>query len=323
MARLLALYPIAVTLLALLLTIAPQRTGILALAQILLPHLFLTVLVLLPPAFLMRDRALVTAVVVASIVGLMRFGSEWASFSPAAGADSDLSVLSWNLEVGARDGAQVVAALRATVADVIALQELTPDTAAAIEADAQLTDRYPHRVLRPDPSVFGMGLLSAHPIAAHEVLADPVGIEAHLDRGAGSIVAVVNAHPLPGRITMGPLGLPIGFDATGRDAALERLRGRIERLMLADEPLVLLGDFNVAPTEPAYRLLSDGLRDAHVEAGQGPGWTWRPSRLEALRIGLLRIDYVFTSATVGTTRTSVDCSRPGDHCLVGASLRLP
>ena len=79
---------------------------------------------------------------------------------------------------------------------------------------------------------------------------------------------------------------------------------------------------NVASTEPAYDDLVAGWRDAHTEAGTGPGWTWRPSRLEALNAGLLRIDYVLVTLDVQPTSGAQDCSRPGDHCIT-VGLRLP
>ncbi len=87
-------------------------------------------------------------------------------------------------------------------------------------------------------------------------------------------------------------------------------------------PVLLLGDFNVAPTEPGYQVLAEGLEDVHRAVGLGPGWTWRPSRFEGLGLGLLRIDAVFTRGLDPLT-IATDCSRPGDHCLVRAELAVP
>ena len=79
---------------------------------------------------------------------------------------------------------------------------------------------------------------------------------------------------------------------------------------------------NVAPTEPGYQVLAEGLEDVHRAVGLGPGWTWRPSRFEGLGLGLLRIDAVFTRGLDPLT-IATDCSRPGDHCLVRAELAVP
>jgi endonuclease/exonuclease/phosphatase family metal-dependent hydrolase len=168
-----------------------------------------------------------------------------------------------------------------------------------------------------------MGLLSRYPITDRERLTDPAGIEARVALPGETTLAVVNAHPLPGRITTGPLGIPVSFDASVRDAAIERLRTRVDALLASRTPVIVAGDYNVVPAEPAYRRLADGLRDSHAERGHGPGWTWRPTQLEGLHMGVLRIDYILTSVTVGIEASGVDCTRAGDHCVVSAVLDTP
>ena len=84
----------------------------------------------------------------------------------------------------------------------------------------------------------------------------------------------------------------------------------------------MIGDFNTAPTEPGYGRLTAGLRDIHTEIGLGPGWTWRPSSLESLGIGLLRIDLVLLGPGVTPISTAIDCGKPGDHCLVDATVAV-
>ena len=61
-----------------------------------------------------------------------------------------------------------------------------------------------------------------------------------------------------------------------------------------------------------------GCVDAHGEVGQGPGWTWRPSRLESLGIGLLRIDLAIGSPDLAPVSVVEHCGRTGDHCLLEA-----
>jgi endonuclease/exonuclease/phosphatase (EEP) superfamily protein YafD len=136
-------------------------------------------------------------------------------------------------------------------------------------------------------------------------------------------LGILNAHPLPGRIGSGFLGMPLTFDGRQRDAAIERVRGHIAGLVSGGVPFVVAGDFNTAPTEPAYARLVDGLRDVHVEVGLGPGWTWRPSRLESLGMGFLRIDLVLAGGGVRPEAIAVDCGHPGDHCLVDAAVVVP
>ncbi len=309
-----ATYPAAVTVLLLALPVVQPRDGPAALAAVLAMHLAIASLVLIPVALHRAARPLRLALIALAVVSAVRFGDEWVSVPPARAADptAAIHVLSWNLEYGARPGEAAVAGLRDLDLDVVALQELSPNHALAIEADDDLQRRFPYRELVPLEGVFGMGLLSAYPIVHAVVANDPPTIEAVLDI-RGRRVTVISAHPLPGRIrTLGPL--PIAFDPTSRDAALSRFRARVDAAIARGETLIVVGDFNVAPTEPAFERLVDGLADAHAEVGIGPGWTWRPSRFEGLGVGLLRIDLALSGPGAVPRGVAERCHLPGDHC---------
>lgn len=86
--------------------------------------------------------------------------------------------------------------------------------------------------------------------------------------------------------------------------------------------MIVVGDFNTAPTEPAFDRFVAGLVDAHRAVGIGPGWTWRPSRLEPLGIGLLRIDLALSGPGATPTRIGERCDLPGDHCQLRAAFAL-
>jgi endonuclease/exonuclease/phosphatase family metal-dependent hydrolase len=116
--------------------------------------------------------------------------------------------------------------------------------------------------------------------------------------------------------------VPIGFDPASRDAALSRFRIRVDAAIARDETVILVGDFNVAPTEPAFRPLVEGLADAHAEVGIGPGWTWRPSRFESLELGLLRIDLALSGPGATPAQVSERCNLPGDHCQIEATFAI-
>ncbi|MES2638465.1 MAG: endonuclease/exonuclease/phosphatase family protein [Myxococcota bacterium] len=323
-ARAAAVYPAALIVLVGWTAVLPARAGPLALAGILLPHLCLAALVLVPVVLVWRDRALVIALGVLAVVVGLRFGPEWTSF-PDAPAEGDLlRVVTWNLgRRGHAASAPVIDALLAEHADVVALQELKPGIAAALEADPRARAAWPYRHLAPDPHVVGMGLLSSLPLEASASFEDPVGIEARVSLGAvGGMLVVINAHPSPGRLHTLPGGLPVDYDSAPRDAAITRLRARIDAHIVEGADLLVLGDFNVAPTEPGYRLLTTGLSDAHALAGTGPGWTWRPYSLVGLGLGLLRIDYVLGGPGVHPVGTRVRCEYVGDHCLVAATVEV-
>jgi hypothetical protein len=155
----------AVAVLAVVTLVAPQASGPLALAQIVVLHLVLAgVAVGCLLALLLRTRAVAIALAALVVVGVVRTGSELVSLPAGGGPGDRIALVSWNLELGARAAGEAAGPLLAHHADVVSLQELTPDAATALEADPAIRTRYPYRLLRPDPGTLGLGLLSAFPI---------------------------------------------------------------------------------------------------------------------------------------------------------------
>ena len=314
----------AIAFLAVVTLVAPQGRGPLALVQVVILHLILAgILVGSLVALAVRTRAATAALAALIIVGAARSGSELVSIPGDSDPGERVAVVTWNLELGARAVDEVANPLLEHDADVVALQELTPEAATALDADPGIRARYPFRLLRPDPGTLGMGLLSAFPIVDSDAFHGPAAVMATLELAGGRRMAILNAHPFHAEITTGPFGLPVGYDAGPRDAAIERVRGRIADLDRGGLPFVVAGDFNTAPTEPAYGRLAHGLQDVHVEVGNGAGWTWRPSRFEAFGIGLVRIDLVLVGAGARPAAIAVDCGHPGDHCIVDATVVVP
>lgn len=317
MHRVLAIYPATVAVLLVALPSLAPRSGPLTLANIFSIHLTLLAILLLPVAIVRRSRGLGLALGGLALIAVVRFGGDWFSLPSSVDTTDDVfRTASWNLELGARAGDGAVDGISSLDVDVVVLQELGPDHARAIEASASLAERYPHRALYPDPGVMGMGLLSAWPIGRVEFAGDPSVIEAVIDLD-GQPITVINGHPLAGRLEM--IGaLPVAFDSNHRDERLGRIRSRIDGAIGRGESVVVLGDYNVTPTEPGYLELSEGLLDAHVEVGFGPGWTWRPSRLEFAGMGVIRIDHALSSPDLAPVSINEDCGRDGDHCIVEA-----
>jgi endonuclease/exonuclease/phosphatase (EEP) superfamily protein YafD len=227
--------------------------------------------------------------------------------------------VTWNLELGSRAPEITVDGIRDADADLVALQELTPEVAAAIEADPALAQRYPYRILEPAGGVDGLGLLATRPLLVRGSERDPLILRAGLVLADDTVVEVFDVHPYPPGIRM-VAGIPVSLDTRRRDEELGVIGARVAAL---DEPAsaLVLGDLNTAPTEPAFWTVAGGLADAHGVAGSGPGFTWRPSTLEGLDIGLLRIDHVLAGARLAPTASEVDCSLPGDHCRLLVTLR--
>lgn len=319
--RLLVVYPFAWSILSIVLVTAPQRGGPLALSQIFAPHLLLPVLLLVPVAVGFGFLELRVGVLLALAIGAARFGPGLVS-TPASPPSSDertVEVLSWNLEGRASTTAELLTKLRATDADIVALQELTYEHAAAIRADPELTARFPQPDLIPRGDAGGLGLLSRFAIVNAFDDRDPPfqNVELQLpDRR----LRVVNAHPFAPRFPVDQVPpFPLAFDPAQRDADILRIRTAIDLDLAIGRPLFVLGDFNVTDREPGFDDLSRGLWDAHHEVGQGTGSTWRPNELEFLPFGILRIDYFLGGPTTRPLSVSQDCSPSSDHCILTGS----
>jgi endonuclease/exonuclease/phosphatase (EEP) superfamily protein YafD len=313
--NLLAAIPAIAILFAALAVLVPPRSGPLALALVLEAQLFVAVFVVLAPiALLARARVLALALVVLVVAGGGFFGPDWVSLPGAAASRQDLSVMTWNLQYGARSAADAAAQIRGVDEDLIALEELEPDTSAAIDADPAIAARYPYRTMRPQWGARGLAVLSRYPTHDDEVVAQPARLRLVVETPRGPVRVVVG-HPMPASIdTVTPLRAPIDFQTSDRDAAIEEMRQWIDPALDAGERLLVLGDFNTSPTEAEFPVLTRGLRDTQAVVGEGPGWTWRPSRLTFLPIAFLRIDLQLTAGAIYPASTSVDCSLPGDHC---------
>ena len=312
---LLAVLPLALVAFAVVAAVAPPRSGPLALALVLEVYLFiLTFAVLAPIALLARARLLGAALLIVLVSGGAFFGSEWVSLPGSGATRHDLAVMTWNLQFGTRSPAQTAAELEGVNVDLIALQELEPDPSAAIERDPIVAARYPYRAMAPGQMASGVAILSRYPIEKVASTRDPSCLELIVDTPHGPI-RVINAHPSHADIsTVTPLRLPIDYNPSGRDAEVATVRTRIEAAVAGGQRLLVLGDYNTTSSEPEYSVLTHGLRDTQVQVGEGPGWTWRPSRITFLPVAFLRIDLQLTAGPIFPTSTSVDCSLPGDHC---------
>ena len=315
----------AIAIVELAVAILAPEGGPLGVLQIVAPHLAIVGLVLIPFALLVRRPPAGWVAVALLVITVARFGGDWLSLPASAPADSiRLDVATWNVEVDSRSGVTTAEFLRGTAADVIGLQELQPDTAAAIDADLALRARFPYRVLVPRRDVIGLGLLSRYPIVASAFSLDPAIQQATLDLGSGRRLAVLNAHPLHADIaSLGGTRLPLGLDVDQRNADLVTIRARLDASASGGLPAILLGDLNTAASEPAFDRLVRGLRDVHAEVGLGTGWTWRPIRLEFLGVGILRIDHVIVSPDIAPLGIDETCPAVGDHCLVHATIAVP
>ena len=224
-----------------------------------------------------------------------------------------LRVVSANLGLGPAD-ARAVVGLAAASADVLVVQEMTPQLATAMSA-AGIETAFPHRAIDPQPMAAGIGVWSRHPIVA----AAPIG---------GYQMPMLSARiRLPG----------VRFDTTVLAVHLAApwvqplrwFRGDIEQLpttlrALATDAgsgaVIIAGDLNATyDMQPFRALLAEGYRDAAEQAGAGltrsyPSRPWRPP--------VVGIDHMLVRN--GTATSAYTVAVPGsDHQGLATTIEVP
>jgi len=298
----------------------PQRSGPIDLTeaweQIFVGSAFLAAFIAMPHVLLHRSLVGYALIAILIVTSVARYGSQW--FSLPETGHAKLSVAAWNVEAGPDAGSRVVNGLYGIEVDVIGLEEFQPSMQDALTANRAISLAYPFHVFVPDDQSLGAALLSRWPILEEQSSIHPTYIRAVIQPPTFDKLVVYVVHPLPPEIT-GPGPLPLSFDTTQRTADQAQIRALINQDLLADQTVVVMGDLNTTEREPAYAEFAAGLNDSHLDAGIGPGLTWRPDELKSLPFGLLRIDYVLSSADLMANQTAVNCTPLSDHCLVAAA----
>jgi endonuclease/exonuclease/phosphatase (EEP) superfamily protein YafD len=222
-------------------------------------------------------------------------------------SDDRLRVVTANARFSNTEHAAMVAWLSGSDADIIALQEVTPQWALALEP---LARTYPYRNMMPRDDPYGIALLSRWPL-------DEVGPVDFADDGLPSLVANVDIHGRRLRVialhTRWPV-LPVLQVA--RDRALQQAAALA---LTQPESTILLGDLNLTPYAPAFaRLVTEsGLRDAF------DGEAWRPTWQAGFWPLALPIDHVLVPRGSCVTEHEIGPDVGSDHRPLQVTLHLP
>lgn len=256
-----------------------------------------------------RAAAVVAALATAALLGCV---------APRALPDADpgprdgvrLRVLTANLLKGGAD-ADALVRLARSAADVLAVQEFTPEAAAALDARG-FAGLFPYRQLAAEPGTTGSGLYARWPLTGGVVHRNRGGFaqaRATVQVPGAAPVVVESAHPA----------------APYAVAALDDWRSD-----LAGQPpatpggpvRILLGDFNSTLDHGLLRrLIASGYRDAADVVGAGLGGTWGP--YDGDPIPPVTIDHVLADRRVGVRDVAVYALPGSDHRPVYAELVLP
>jgi vancomycin resistance protein VanJ len=239
-----------------------------------------------------------------------------------------LIAMTYNLAAGSPDPAPIIAAIRASDADLVGLFELQPDMSRAIEA--ALGTEYPFQALLPDPGAHGIGALSRFPLEpVPETLPgtwsgrpQQFGV-----RWRDRTVRWVNVQAHSPGVVLSALqdGHSVSHTwqwlAARRQEETEALRRLASRHA---DPIVITTDLNVTPYNRAYATVAEKLTDTWRAAGWGFGHTWSPfPRRLGYPFWIARIDYVWCSADWHVQRATVGTwDGSSDHRPVLATLAL-
>lgn len=317
------------TALLLALGLAPgEALPIVGLFNTMLPALLLPAVALAIGWLVARRWRLAALTAPASLALVLGYGALFLPRSGPSPTAPQISVLTFNLHAERVALAPMVDVIRAAGADIVALQELSPEAARVFSAE--LGDVYPYRALHlhPNNPVMGQGVLSRYP------LRDSVYWQVEMWHQRVTVttrerdIALYNVHPhIPFVRAAGGLAFDAG--KRGRDIA-----DILERAGREPMPVIMAGDFNTTDRCAHYRWVTENYRDAFREAGWGFGFTFpdfsSPNALPrglprvALPVPLLtRIDYVFYSEHFQAAEALVWPSAGGsDHRPVLARLAI-
>jgi endonuclease/exonuclease/phosphatase family metal-dependent hydrolase len=271
---------------------------------------------------------------VAAVAPIAWWGPRVADASAGASASGpQVRVVTWNVRRlwGLPDDERpslgcVADQLRATGADVVALQEVTARDLEGLDSALGLDCAWGTYRAADDATddaglavcaVDGRSTLAGGAVDAYAVGDDWRFVSARVV-AAGVPLHVLGVHLQPFRILdRGLDALPAAWDRLPAVTAAHRVQAEALVGALGAGPTVVLGDFNSAPDTPLHVGLRQHLRDAPPSGADA----WGTVRL--LGFLPLRIDYVYASRDLDVVASAAPATACSDHRPVVTDLRIP
>ena len=228
---------------------------------------------------------------------------------PAVPSADDVRLVALNLQFNNGDFERARDYLLGTSADVLVISEFTPRAAQRL---AFLEPGYPHRVLRPRNSAWGIAVYSRVPILETVDLPLDDGRSAQLRLRLGVAGGPVDLYALH-------LASPTGRGrAALRNAQLDRLAGilSVAHGTAPAVPAVVVGDLNLTPFSPWFGdlLRKAGLRDARQRFGLHVTWPALPLPL------WIPIDHCLVAGAIDVRSVAAGSAMGSDHLPLEISL---
>jgi len=287
-----------------LFTIFGDGNGYLGLVNALALYLFIPLPIVAFVSYHYKFRKLLMPI----FAGLIIFAYLWGPLFFPTGivqleTDATLRVMTFNVLGRAGNHEAILKSIREENADIIFLQELTPEIAAVISL--RLADDYAYQILQPASRSRGLGVISRYPLQKLDALIPgkwmgppPQILEMELD---GKAITLVNFHTVPTG-SIWPRRVVGTFKDRENDLqALANFATSQKQI----GPLIVAGDANVTRLNEAYKSLAGVLEDAWLQAGFGFGHSFPGpyeegnsyAQISFFRIPywLVSIDYIFYS----------------------------
>ncbi len=179
----------------------------------------------------------------------------------------DLTLTAVNVYINNHDHDRITDVLSKAPADVIAVFEINEKLFDRLKQ--QLAFSHPHVEGRPLAHAFGVAVFSRHPLRD----VNTVG----LDSSGGSMLVTLDINGHPYRIAaIHPTSPMSPSNFKRRSDHMAKVQAGIKKWQEGhpDEPVVMIGDFNLTPWSPHFvdLLKSTGLRHVAEGTGMEPSW---------------------------------------------------
>jgi endonuclease/exonuclease/phosphatase (EEP) superfamily protein YafD len=262
----------------------------------LLVHAFWPAPVIVISGLISRDRLVLGTAGLSAILFAAHWGTLFVPTRASSTPGQTIRVMTYNALGYNLDTAGTVRVALEQNADIVALQELAPEHAEALEKT--FGEKYRYRLMDARPGVTGCGILSRYPLRKIDLapldtlpwIGTPMAVEIDI---SGETLRFVNFHTYAG---------PAHTQMREKQA-----RALAEFATAHPGALIMAGDLNATDQNAAYATITDVLQDTWRKVGFGFGHTFpgKPtpdiggSRPVILGIPvptwLVRIDYLFYS----------------------------